>query len=42
MALAPGNPDEPLVDGFRITLKRGDMATLSNLNWLNDEVREKE
>ena len=38
-ALAPGYADEPLVEGFRVTLKRSDLATLSNLNWLNDEVR---
>ena len=38
-ALAPGYPDDPLVEGFRVTLKRSDVATLSNLNWLNDEVR---
>ena len=37
-ALAPGYPDDPLVEGFRVTLKRSDIATLSNLNWLNDEV----
>ena len=38
-ALAPGYSDDPLVEGFRVTLKRSDIATLSNLNWLNDEVR---
>lgn len=37
-ALAPGYPDDPLVEGFRVTLKRSDIATLGNLNWLNDEV----
>ena len=38
-ALAPGYPEDPLVEGFRVTLKRSDLATLSNLNWLNDEVQ---
>lgn len=38
-ALAPGYLDDPLVEGFRVTLKRSDIATLGNLNWLNDEVR---
>ena len=37
-ALAPGYSEDPLVEGFRVTLKRSDLATLSNLNWLNDEV----
>lgn len=37
-ALAPGYSDDPLVEGFRVTLKRSDIATLGNLNWLNDEV----
>ena len=37
-ALAPGYAEDPLVEGFRVTLKRSDLATLSNLNWLNDEV----
>lgn len=37
-ALAPGYDDDPLVEGFMFTLKRSDIATLSNLNWLNDEV----
>lgn len=37
-AFAPGYPDDPLVEGFRVTLKRSDIATLGNLNWLNDEV----
>lgn len=37
-ALAPGYPEDPLVEGFRVTLKRSDIATLGNLNWLNDEV----
>lgn len=38
-ALAPGYAEDPLVEGFRVTLKRSDLATLSNLNWLNDEVQ---
>ncbi|XP_027041472.1 sentrin-specific protease 1-like [Pocillopora damicornis] len=37
-ALAPGYSEDPLVEGFRVTLKRSDVATLSNLNWLNDEI----
>ncbi|XP_020614935.1 sentrin-specific protease 1-like isoform X1 [Orbicella faveolata] len=37
-ALAPGYSEDPLVEGFRVTLKRSDLATLSNLNWLNDEI----
>ena len=32
-ALAPGYPEDPLVEGFRATLKQTDLATLSNLNW---------
>ncbi|XP_015752182.1 PREDICTED: sentrin-specific protease 1-like [Acropora digitifera] len=37
-ALSPGNPDDPVVEGFQVTLKRSDLATLSTLNWLNDEI----
>ena len=37
-ALAPGYPEDQLANGFRMTIKRSDMATLNNLNWLNDEV----
>lgn len=37
-ALGPGNASETLADGFKISITRGDLATLSNLNWLNDEV----
>lgn len=37
-ALCPGYADDPLVEGFRVTLKRSDIATLGNLNWLNDEI----
>lgn len=37
-ALSPGNADDPIVEGFQVTLKRSDLATLSTLNWLNDEI----
>lgn len=37
-AFRPGNPDEVLSEGFRLTLTRKDIHTLSHLNWLNDEV----
>jgi Ulp1 family protease len=37
-ALGPGNASETLADGFKISITRSDMVTLSNLNWLNDEV----
>lgn len=37
-ALSPGYPEDPVVEGFRVTLKRSDIATLNNLNWLNDEI----
>ncbi|XP_008411923.1 sentrin-specific protease 1 [Poecilia reticulata] len=33
-----GNPHEVLSEGFGLSLTRKDMQTLSNLNWLNDEV----
>lgn len=38
MALRPGSSDQVLSDGFRLQITRKDMATLSGLNWLNDEV----
>lgn len=37
-ALVPNPPDQVLVDDFRLQLTRRDFATLSGLNWLNDEV----
>lgn len=33
-----GSQDEVLSEGFRLTITRKDLQTLSNLNWLNDEV----
>ncbi|KAM4563445.1 sentrin-specific protease 1 isoform 2-T2 [Odontesthes bonariensis] len=33
-----GNPYEVLSEGFGLSLTRKDLQTLSNLNWLNDEV----
>ncbi|KAM4570797.1 sentrin-specific protease 1-like [Fundulus diaphanus] len=33
-----GNPHEVLSEGFGLSLTRKDLQTLSNLNWLNDEV----
>lgn len=33
-----GSPDEVLSEGFGLSLTRKDLQTLSNLNWLNDEV----
>lgn len=33
-----GRPDEVLSEGFGLSLTRKDLQTLSNLNWLNDEV----
>ena len=41
-ALRGGNQDEVLSEGFRLTITRKDLQTLSHLNWLNDEVRESE
>ena len=29
---------EVLVEGYRLQITRGDIATLAGLNWLNDEV----
>lgn len=37
-ALRGGSQDEALSEGFRLTITRKDLQTLSNLNWLNDEV----
>ncbi|KAL4646183.1 sentrin-specific protease 1-like isoform X2 [Arapaima gigas] len=37
-ALRRGNPDDVLSKGFRLTITRKDLQTLSDLNWLNDEV----
>lgn len=37
-ALRGGNQDEILSEGFRLTITRKDLQTLSHLNWLNDEV----
>uniref|UniRef100_A0A672H5C4 Sentrin-specific protease 1-like n=1 Tax=Salarias fasciatus TaxID=181472 RepID=A0A672H5C4_SALFA len=36
--LRGGNPHEVLSEGFGLSLTRKDLQTLSNLNWLNDEV----
>lgn len=37
-ALRPVPPEEVLTQGFRISIKRCDMATLVGSNWLNDEI----
>uniref|UniRef100_A0A3B3RIM7 SUMO specific peptidase 1 n=1 Tax=Paramormyrops kingsleyae TaxID=1676925 RepID=A0A3B3RIM7_9TELE len=37
-ALRGGSLDEVLSEGFRLTITRKDLQTLSHLNWLNDEV----
>ncbi|XP_026223662.1 sentrin-specific protease 1 [Anabas testudineus] len=37
-ALRGGSPHEVLSEGFGLSLTRKDLQTLSNLNWLNDEV----
>ncbi|MBN3296176.1 SENP1 protease, partial [Amia calva] len=37
-ALRGGSHDEVLSEGFRLTITRKDLQTLSHLNWLNDEV----
>ncbi|KAM6977103.1 sentrin-specific protease 1 [Aplochiton taeniatus] len=37
-AFRGGSPDEVLSEGFRLTITRKDLQTLSSLNWLNDEV----
>ncbi|XP_040009491.1 sentrin-specific protease 1 isoform X1 [Xiphias gladius] len=36
--LRGGSPHEVLSEGFGLSLTRKDLNTLSNLNWLNDEV----
>ncbi|XP_060618935.2 sentrin-specific protease 1 isoform X1 [Anolis sagrei] len=36
--LRSGNQDEVLSEAFRLTITRKDIHTLSNLNWLNDEI----
>ncbi|XP_042265762.1 sentrin-specific protease 1 [Thunnus maccoyii] len=36
--LRGGSPHEVLSEGFGLSLRRKDLQTLSNLNWLNDEV----
>uniref|UniRef100_A0A3B5B8E2 SUMO specific peptidase 1 n=1 Tax=Stegastes partitus TaxID=144197 RepID=A0A3B5B8E2_9TELE len=36
--LRGGSPHEVLSEGFCLSLTRKDLQTLSNLNWLNDEV----
>ncbi len=36
--LRGGNSHEVLSEGFGLSLTRKDLQTLSNLNWLNDEV----
>ncbi len=33
-----GSSHEVLSEGFGLSLTRKDLQTLSNLNWLNDEV----
>ncbi|XP_036447969.1 sentrin-specific protease 1 [Colossoma macropomum] len=37
-ALRGGSQEEVLSEGFRLTITRKDLQTLSHLNWLNDEV----
>ncbi|KAG1652694.1 Sentrin-specific protease 1 [Nymphon striatum] len=37
-ALTPYPPDEMLVEGFNVSIRRRDIETLSKLNWLNDEI----
>ncbi|KAG9340234.1 hypothetical protein JZ751_021674 [Albula glossodonta] len=37
-ALSGDGADEVLSEGFRLTITRKDIQTLSKLNWLNDEV----
>ncbi|TSL61262.1 Sentrin-specific protease 1 [Bagarius yarrelli] len=37
-ALRGGSQDDVLSEGFRLAITRKDLQTLSNLNWLNDEV----
>lgn len=37
-ALSPGLDDDVIVEKFGLIIKRKDMETLSETNWLNDEV----
>jgi len=37
-ALAPGNSKEVFVEGFNAEITRGDISTLRDATWLNDEV----
>ncbi|KAL1020885.1 hypothetical protein UPYG_G00005960 [Umbra pygmaea] len=37
-ALRGGSQNDVLSEGFRLTITRKDLQTLSSLNWLNDEV----
>lgn len=37
-ALHPHPPEEVLVEAFHLQIRRRDMETLQDLNWLNDEV----
>lgn len=37
-ALRGGSSHDVLSEGFGLRLTRKDLQTLSNLNWLNDEV----
>ena len=39
-ALRGGNPDDIVAKGS-FPIRRSDIALLSGLNWLNDEVRDK-
>ena len=36
--LIPNPSNQTLVEGFRLSITRGDLQTLNGLNWLNDEV----
>lgn len=37
-ALGHGPPDEILSSAFKLRITRGDIQTLKNYQWLNDEV----
>jgi sentrin-specific protease 2 (axin associating molecule) len=37
-ALGHGPPDEILSSAFKLRITRGDIQTLKNYHWLNDEV----
>ena len=37
-AIGPGRDDEVLIEEFNIPIKRHDIRTLINGEWLNDEV----